>query len=93
MYDVDLEHGLKKENKIGVHMFFFPFWCSGILDLALGILKMLLGVCFHDVLQPAFYQFVPGMIWLSASWYSKCIVFTVNLCYLQVLAIYKKVLS
>ena len=43
-------------------MFFFPFLCSGIPDLALGILKMLLIVCFRDVLQPAFYQFVPGMI-------------------------------
>ena len=43
-------------------MFFFPFLCSGIPDLTLGILKMLSGVCFRDVLQPAFYQFVPGMI-------------------------------
>ena len=32
------------------------------------------------------------MIWLSASLFSKCTLFTVNLCYLQVLAIYKKVL-
>ena len=36
---------------IDVHMFFFPFLCSGIPDLALGILKMLLPVCFCDVLQ------------------------------------------
>ena len=33
------------------------------------------------------------MIWLSASLYSKCTVFTVNLCFLQALAMYKKVLS
>ena len=43
-------------------MFLFPFLCSGIPDLALGILKMLTRVCFRDVLQPALYQFVPGMI-------------------------------
>ena len=43
-------------------MFFFPLLCSGILDLALGILKMPIGVCFRDVLKPAFYQFIPGMI-------------------------------
>ena len=36
-------------------MFFFPFLCSGILDLAFGILKMLIRVCFRDVLQPAVY--------------------------------------
>ena len=31
--------------------FFFPFLCSGIPNLALGILKMLIRVCFRDVLQ------------------------------------------
>ena len=36
-------------------MFFFPFLCSGIPDLALEILKMLIRVCFRDVLQPAVY--------------------------------------
>ena len=77
LHDADLEHSLMKKKD--VHMFFFPFLCSGIPDLALGILKMLLVVCFRDVLQPAFYQFVPGMIWLSASWYIKCTVFVVNL--------------
>ena len=51
-----------REKKIDVHMFFFPFLCSGIPDLALGILKMLIGVCFRDVLKPAFYLFIPGMI-------------------------------
>ena len=70
-------------------MFFFPFICSGIPDLALGILEMLIRVCFRDVLQPAVYQFVPVMIWLSVS----LTVFTVNLSYLQALAIYKKVLG
>ena len=33
---------------------------------------MLIRVCFGDVLQPAVHYFVPGMIWLSASLYSKC---------------------
>ena len=74
-------------------MFFFPFSCSGIPDLALGILKMLICICFHDVLQPAAYWFVSGMIWLSASFYCKCTVFAENLRYLQVLAMYKKSLS
>ena len=36
-------------------MFFFPFLCSGILDFALGILKMLIRLCFRDVLQPTNY--------------------------------------
>ena len=43
-------------------MFFFTFLCSSIPDLALGILKMLICVCFRDVLQPTVYLFVPGMI-------------------------------
>ena len=36
-------------------MFLFPFLCSGIPDLALGILKRLIRVCFRDVLQTAVY--------------------------------------
>ena len=36
-------------------MFLFPFLCSGIPDLALGILKMLIRVFFRDVLQPTVY--------------------------------------
>ena len=55
LHDADLEHSLMKEKKIDVHMLFFPFLCSGIPDLALGILKMLICVCFLDVLQPAVY--------------------------------------
>ena len=43
-------------------MFFFPFLCFGIPDLALGTLKMLIRICFRGVLQPAVYQFVPDMI-------------------------------
>ena len=31
-------------------MFFFPFLCSAIPDLDLRILKMLIRVCFRDVL-------------------------------------------
>ena len=36
-------------------MFFFPFLCSVIPDLALEILKMLIRVRFRDVLQPTVY--------------------------------------
>ena len=43
------------KEKIDVHIFFFPFLCSGISDLALGILKMLIRVYFRDVLQTAVY--------------------------------------
>ena len=54
--------------------FFFPFLCSGIPDLTLGILKMLICVCFRDVLQPVLYKFV---------WYGSQSVCTVNVQYLQ----------
>ena len=36
-------------------MSFFPFLCSAIPDLDLGILKNLIRVCFRDVLQPPVY--------------------------------------
>ena len=36
-------------------MFFFPFLCSAIPDLDLGISKTLICVRFRDVLQPAAY--------------------------------------
>ena len=36
-------------------MFFFSFLYSAISDLDLGILKMLIRVCFCDVLQPGVY--------------------------------------
>ena len=51
----DEEHNLMKEKKVDVHIFVFPFLCSGIPDLALGILKMVIRVCFRDVSQPAVY--------------------------------------
>ena len=44
-----------ERKKIDVHMFFFPFLYSGIPYLALGILKILIHVCFRDILQPAVY--------------------------------------
>ena len=72
-------------------MFFFPFLCSDIPDLALGILKMLIHLCFRDLLQPAVYKFFPGMTWLTTTLYHKCTVFTVNI--FQVVAMHKKVLS
>ena len=43
-------------------MFFFILLYSAIPDLDLGILKMLIRVCFRDVLQPEVYYFAPGMI-------------------------------
>ena len=53
LHDVDVECSLVK--KIDVHMFFFPFFCSGIPNLALGIVKMLLRnrVCFRNAIQTA----------------------------------------
>ena len=57
-------------------MFFFPFLCSVIPDLALGTLKKLICICFRNVLQPAVYKFVPGMMWLSANLYRKWTVCT-----------------
>ena len=42
-------------KEIDLHMFSFPFLCSAIPDLDLGILKMLIRVCFRDVLQPGVY--------------------------------------
>ena len=53
LHDSDLEHFLIKEKNIDVCMFFLPFICSDIPGLALGILKMLIRVCFRDALQPA----------------------------------------
>ena len=44
-----------KEKKKGLHMFFFSFICPAIPHLDLGILKMLIRVCFRDVLQPGVY--------------------------------------
>ena len=53
---------LMKENKMDVHMLVFSCLCSGIPVLVLEILVTLIGVCFRDVLQLAFYQFAPSMI-------------------------------
>ena len=54
LHDGDLEHCLTNNNKkIDVYMFLLPFICSGIPGLAIGILKMLVFVCFRDALQPA----------------------------------------
>ena len=56
MHDGDLERTLSHgRQKIDVHMIFISFLYSGILDLALGILEMLIHVCFRDVLQPAIH--------------------------------------
>ena len=55
LHDGDIEHSPMKGKKIDLHMLFFPFLCSRIPDLALGILKMLIRVCFRDVLQPGVY--------------------------------------
>ena len=55
LHNGDLEQCLMEEKKIDVHMIFFSFLYSGIPDTALGILKMLIRVCFRDLLQPAVY--------------------------------------
>ena len=36
-------------------MFLFSFLCSAIPDLNLGILKVLIRVCFRDALHPGVY--------------------------------------
>ena len=54
LHDGDLEHSLIKEKKIDFHIG-FTFLCSAISDLDLGSLKMLICVCFYDVLQPTVY--------------------------------------
>ena len=54
LYDGDLQHSLMKK-KMDAHTFFLPFLCSYIPDLALGVLKMLIRICFRDVLPPAVY--------------------------------------
>ena len=61
LHAADLEYSLMKEKKV-LHMFFFSFLCYTIPDLDLGTLKMLIRVCFRDLLQLGVYQFVPGMI-------------------------------
>ena len=54
LHDGDLEQCLMEEKK-NVYMIFFSFLYSGIPDTALGILKMLIRVCFRDLLLPAVY--------------------------------------
>ena len=54
LHDGDLEQCLMEEKK-NVYMIFFSFLYSGIPDTALGILKMLILVCFRDLLLPAVY--------------------------------------
>ena len=55
LHDGDLEHSRLMKKKKDFQMFFFPFLFSAIPNLDLGILKMLLRVCFRDTLQPAVY--------------------------------------
>ena len=87
MHFADLEHSLIKE-KIVAHMFFFPFSCSDIPDLALGILKMLFGVCFRDVEQLAVYNLflascdIQSVCIKSYSMYSKYLLLT-SISYVQ----------
>ena len=53
LHDGDLKHSPMKEKNL--HILYFPFLCSVIPDLDLGILKMLIRVRFRDILQPAVY--------------------------------------
>ena len=73
-------------------MFSCSFLCSAIPELDLGISKMLISVCFHDVLQPGVYQFVPGMHDMTLSQFvqSMCIIYSK---YLLFASMYKKGLS
>ena len=69
-------------------MFFFPFLCSGIPDLVLGILKMLFGVCFRDAVQPAVYNLflascdIQSVYIKNYSMYSKCLA-RISISYVQ----------
>ena len=54
LLDADLEHSLMKEKNRCTYVLLLIL-CSSIPDLALGILKMLIRVCFRDVLQPTVY--------------------------------------
>ena len=74
-------------------MFFFPFLCIDIPDLTLGVLTMLIRVCFRDALQPTVYYIAPGMIQLSANLYGRKLSIYGKFLLLQVLAIYNKVSS
>ena len=53
LHDGDLEQS--HERKKMIFMFFFLFLYSAISDLDLGILKVLIRVCFQGVLQPPVY--------------------------------------
>ena len=55
LYGADLEHSLMKEKKSRCSHVLLPIFMFDIPNLALGILKMLIRVCFRDVLQPAVY--------------------------------------
>ena len=54
LHDDDLVHKVIKEKKIDLHIG-FTFLHSAIPDLDLGILKMLIRLCFRDVLQSGVY--------------------------------------
>ena len=53
LQDVYLADGHRKEKNSCVHLFFSTFYILLSSNLALGILKMLISLCFRDVLQPA----------------------------------------
>ena len=55
MHDGDLEHSLLKQKKNRCSYVFLPIFMFWHPDLALGILKMLICICFRDLLQPAVY--------------------------------------
>ena len=80
----DLEQSHEGKNRSSYDFLLIFMFCYS--RFRFRSLRMLIRVCFRHVLQPGIYWFVPGMIWLSANLYNKCTVFTVNLCYVQVLA-------
>ena len=75
LHSANKAHSLKKEKKSYIHMFLSPI-LHVIPDLTLGILKMLIPMCFWDVLQPAVYQFVFAWYDLQpVCLHSKCFLF------------------
>ena len=88
----DLEHSLIKEKKIGLHVFLLIFmFCYS--RFRFSNLKDAYSCMFSWCITTSSLSICPWHDMAPSSLYSKCTVFTINLCYLEVLAICKKVLS
>ena len=59
---MNLSFQMAANNSVSCNDIYLHFICSGTSDLALGILKILIPLCFREVLKPAIEQFAPGMM-------------------------------